>query len=57
MVNGDKRRDGRGKTHTRESLLEIYNLGSLALVMKGKINASSQKWHFSLCESYLSAAI
>ena len=33
MANGDKRRDGRGKTHTRESLLEIYNLGSLALVM------------------------
>jgi len=33
MVNGDKRRDGRGKTHNREPLLEIYNLGSLALVM------------------------
>ena len=33
-ANGDKRRNGRGKTHNRESLLEIYNLiGSLALVM------------------------
>ena len=33
MANGDKRRNGRDKTHNRESLLEIYNLGSLALVM------------------------